>query len=183
MAKHRIDLVGKVKNLPVGNSMSANYSFDGENLTIGWKGELQTFKANIGESYIVDCWGGVPNVYKFQYPKNPFKLLRMLHHGASVYTEKEIIEDLMIERNKEYRMCIPQTDGLHTFNKVYLKDKFEYTEQYQAEGTIHKYLYISNDLTLGEFKSVIEKELEKEAILRLPKNNNITFLEYAKRFD
>lgn len=54
----------------VGNSMSTFYRFDGSALSIQWKGEVRTMKANIGDGIFVDCWGGFPRFGKIKLPKH-----------------------------------------------------------------------------------------------------------------
>lgn len=181
MAKHKITLEEMVSQERIGNSMSTSYSFNGSELTIHWERENKTIPAKVGESYIVDCGGGMPNVYKFQYPKNPFKLFRMEFGWMNPYkNEAEMLQEIVWAK-ENYAERYPYSQGLFYKGEDYIPRKFEYAEYYQAEGVVEKFLLLSEDLSLKEFKYTMAKILGEEAVARIPEKG--LFWDYANKFE
>lgn len=71
MAKHILEITKTFENEQVGNSMSTKASFDGENLTIFWKGKSKSFPAKKGDRFQINCNGDFPRVVKMKPPSDP----------------------------------------------------------------------------------------------------------------
>lgn len=192
MAKQKITLDEiVVENKRVGNSMSTSYTFNGKELIVKWKGNKQIIPAKSGQSFIIDCNGGIPNIYKFQYPKNPWKLVSMMYgyiYMENRFSDKSELISTYEVRDDDYCYYISQispygTAGLYVRKIGLIENRFEYSEQYQSEGIKHKYLFVAKDFTIGEFKEVCRKHFGEESTLRLPKNDKYSFWEYANKFE
>lgn len=184
MAKHKITMDNTNLNKwhDVGNSMSTEYMFTGSKLIIGWKGSEKSFDCKSGDQFIVNCHGRYfPDVYKFQYPSNPYKLIRMIYGSVDKYYkfEGELTWDA-VEINEEYCHYHPWSQGLcKEINKF--SDNIKYYRYYQAEGTIADSMLIVESTTIEEFRAFIASKLGNEATKRLPKTG--TFWDHAKKFE
>lgn len=183
MAKHKIVMdntnINKWNN--VGNSMSTEYMFAGNKVIIDWKGSQKSFECKIGDQFIVNCHGhGFPDVYKFQYPSNPYKLITMIYGRVDRYykLESKLNWD-GTEFNDEYCQHHPWSQGLCKDVDKF-SDNIKYYRYYQAEGTITDSMFIAESTNIEEFKAFIESKLGEEAIKRLPKTG--TFWDHARKF-
>jgi hypothetical protein len=71
MATHKIVLSVPFADQRVGNSMSTRTSFDGQTLTVSWKGQTKSFPAKTGDRVLVTCNGDMPQVTIMQQPTDP----------------------------------------------------------------------------------------------------------------
>ena len=68
------------KLIQVGNSMSTTYSYDGDKLTLFWKGRKITERTGVkyGDAFIVHCDGSEPTISKLKVPHRNNDLLMWL---------------------------------------------------------------------------------------------------------
>lgn len=178
MAKHKIKIENNEWN-GVGNSMSTSYKFEQGTLIIDWKGETKEYPAKMGDEFIIDCFGGFPDVYRFKYPANPLKLLKMAFGGANIFFNKEEYNNNVSDFCDYYCERHPHSVGLYDRGERYSED-MEYCSLYQAEGTVYKAVYVNPNMDLTEFKKILATKLEEKALHRVP--NKGTLGEYTSRF-
>jgi hypothetical protein len=70
MSAHTITLDHPFADQRVGNSMSTNATFNGQQLTVAWKGQKQSFPAKFGSRVMIACGGGFPDVKVMTPPTN-----------------------------------------------------------------------------------------------------------------
>jgi hypothetical protein len=71
MATHKIVLEVPFADQRVGNSISTRTSFDGQTLTVSWKGQAKSFPAKPGDRALIACNGEMPEVIVMQPPADP----------------------------------------------------------------------------------------------------------------
>lgn len=179
MAKHKIKIENNEWN-GVGNSMSTSYKFENGKLVVDWKGETKEYPAKMGDEFIVDCFGGFPDVYKFKYPANPIKLLKMAFGWINIFFNKKEYVDNIDCFCEEYCGRHPHSVGLYNDGEVY-SENMEYCSLYQAEGTVYKAIYLNPNMDLIEFKKILGTKLEEKALHRVPNKGNLG--EYISKFE
>ena len=193
MAKHNITIEDGNDWKVVGNSMSTFYRFHNNKLLIYWSREVYQHEGfKIGDDIIVDCWGGVPEVYKFQYPKNPYKLLRMAwgYVDSIVFSKEEAIEEIT-DVNNDFKLSVlssydvagNQLTTVGLFDRgIEISDEFRYFELYQAGGTEYKLIYINPNMSLKRFREELSTVLGIDAVSRVPDTEKINIGSYLKRY-
>ena len=71
MATHKIELSAPFADQRVGNSMATTASFDGQTLTVNWKGQAKSFPAKLSDRALVACNGEMPEVIVMVPPADP----------------------------------------------------------------------------------------------------------------
>ena len=71
MATHKIELSAPFADQRVGNSMATQASFDGQALTVNWKGQARSFPAKPGNRALIACNGDMPEVIIMVPPADP----------------------------------------------------------------------------------------------------------------
>ena len=105
MATQRLYLYEKNNEAKkLGNSMSTSYKFDGQELTVYWKGKMKSTKANKGEAFVIKCNGGIPEIAKLKLPKNNHKLLMWLcsFYSENSATTLEQFESVIEKKRSEF---------------------------------------------------------------------------------
>lgn len=135
----------------LGNSMSTSYKFDGQELTVYWKGRKQVVKASMGDAFVVGCYGGMPEVSKLKLPKSNHRLLMWLcgfysHNSA---TDSNKFQEIL-EENREgfnwwnYQEYGPKTDDY----------SFVLCNRSDCGGEHHVAAYINGNLPLTTEKVI-----------------------------
>lgn len=180
MAKHKITIENNLEWNGVGNSMSTSYKYENGQLIIDWNGRTKKYPAKIGDEFIVDCFGGFPDVYKFQYPANPRKLINMAFGRVNLFLDKDEYNSHADEFCSYYCEMHPHSVGLYNQGKKY-SENMEHCSMYQAEGTVYESLYVNPNMDLKEFKSILASKLGEKALHRVPDKG--IFGEYLARFE
>lgn len=114
MSKQRLFLENIVTTTErVGNSMSTQYQFDGEKLSVYWKGEKREYPAKIGDAFTFDCCGCFPDVRLLVAPKSKGSKILWINGFTSKYalsSEQEVLDKA--ERiKKPYNSIIQHKPG------------------------------------------------------------------------
>ena len=95
--------------------MSSYFRFDGDTVTVEWKGQTVTMQATAGDVVFVDCWGGLPRIGKTVPPKRLDRLALWLvgipkgsRYASRAEAERafEEFEDSWAPESREFRRLI-----------------------------------------------------------------------------
>ena len=135
----------------LGNSMATSYFFDGQELTVFWKGRKKSVIAHIGDVFFIECNGSMPEISKIKLPKNNYKLVLWLcgFYGYNSAIDIDKFKEIVENRRQE----------LHWWGyREYGPEKEEYSlllcNRSDCGGEYHVAGYIDKNMPLTKEKVI-----------------------------
>lgn len=154
MANQKLFLSEETKEFKtVGNSMSTNYRFIGDELVIKWYGIAKKFKANLGDALLIKCNGGFPEILPLRSPRSRGQKLLWLC-GFSSYNRANCLakfEEKLPAWNESFNWWNFRTWETNTQNA-----KLVLCSRPDCGGVYHYASYARDEIENSEIKEIVE---------------------------